>query len=147
MFISELYPLPFIAFSDFWVVWRIEIRLKKYFCFRKSVRWKLFYHLPTRIVDVYQNMYFLLKKHTHKQKANETKEGKRKTKETKEEKEKSNVAVVKSISRKSNVCDIDYKFALCVFNLCDRAVNFSWLFVWISRNLHATREITVFVKL
>ena len=46
-------------------------------------------------------IYFLSKKHTHKQKAKETKEEKRKTNETKEDKEKENVVVVNSICGKS----------------------------------------------
>ena len=40
------------------------------------------------------------------------------------------------------------EFALCTFNVIDRVVNFSWLFVWIKGSLCATREeITVFVIL
>ena len=54
---------------------------------------------------------FQLKKHTHKQKAKQTKEEKRKTKETKEEKEKENVAVVNSICGKSNV--MRYHLRIC----------------------------------
>ena len=42
--------------------------------------------------------------------------------------------------------DIVCEFALCTFtfNLLDRVVNFSWLFIWIWSSLCATREITVF---
>ena len=57
---------------------------------------KVFWHLLACIVECVLEYTFLFKKkthtHTHKQKA----------KETKEEKEKENVAVVNSISGKSN---------------------------------------------
>ena len=39
------------------------------------------------------------------------------------------------------------EFALRTFNLLDRVVNFSWLFIWIWCSLYATGEITVLVIL
>ena len=42
---------------------------KKWYCFRKSVGWKFFHHLPARISQMCMRIYtfFASKKHTHKQ--------------------------------------------------------------------------------
>ena len=64
---------------------------KKWSCFRKSLGWKSFHHLPTCIAECVSEYIFFVsnKKYTYKQKAKKKKtKEKRKTKETKEEKEK-----------------------------------------------------------
>ena len=92
------------------------LRLKKVALFPEIGRIKIFYHSPTRIVECVSEYIFLISKKTNKQtrrqKANETKDKKR-----------------ISVENLTGHADIVCEFVLCTFNLFDRVVNFSWLFI------------------
>ena len=86
--------------------------------------WKIFYHLPARIVEsVSEYIFFVSNKKTFTDtKTKETKEN-RKTKETKEETEKENVVYTISVENLPWYDDIVWQFALCTFKLYDQPTN------------------------
>ena len=117
---------------NIWTVCTTVIMPKKknWSCFRKSARWKNFYHSPACINRCVAEclIFYKRNKKTRTQKAKETKEEKR-----------------VSMENLTGYDDVICGFALCTFNLLDRVVSFSWLFIWIECSLCATRKITVFV--
>ena len=80
---------------------------------------KHFYHLPARIAECVSESIFLISK---KKKKKKKKGKKNQTKETKEEKRI-------SVENLTGYYDAFCKFALRTFNLLDRVVNFSSLFM------------------
>ena len=80
------------------------------------------YRSSARIVECVSEYIFLISKKKKKKKKKTKITRRQKVKETKEEKKIS----VKNLTRYNNfVCE----FALCTFNLFDRVLNFSWLFM------------------
>ena len=82
---------------------------------------KHFYHLPSRIVECVSESIFLISKKKKKQEK-KTRKKKKQTKETKEEKRI-------SVENLTGYYDAFCKFAQRTFNLLDRVVNFSSLFM------------------
>ena len=112
------------------------------FCKRWSFIWRCFF--PVTVLNI--ATFCWKNTHTNKKQMKLKKE-REKQKKPKKKRRNKLLLLWKVSAENLKWCDMDYKFALYVFNLRDRAVKFSWLFVWISRNLHVTREITVFAKL
>ena len=77
---------------------------------------KIFFTHPPALSNVYQNIYFFQKKKERK---------KKKTKKVQATKEEKRITVENLTGYDDIVC----KFALCTFNLLDRVMNFSWLFI------------------
>ena len=93
----------------------------------------IFYHLSTHIIECVSEYIFLIK--TIKQK-NQNQNKQANTKKVKKKISEENLTGYNDI-----VCE----FGLCNFNLLDRVVMFSCLFMWILYNLSAARNMTVFV--
>ena len=81
---------------------------KKQSCLRKFAGWNFFHGSPTRIV--------------------ETKNKTKKKQNQKQEDRKQKKLQLENLMRFN---DIVCQFALYTFNLFDRVVDFSWLFIWI----------------
>ena len=95
---------------------------KKVLLFLEIGEWTFFYHSLARIVECVSEYIFFIKK-KEKIKDNNKNNKKTKSKETKEEK----IIYVENLTRYD---DIVCESALCTFNLFNRVVSFSWLFIW-----------------
>ena len=90
---------------------------KKWSCFRISAGSKFFYHSSARIVECVSEYIFLISQNQ--------KDRTRRQKKAKETKEENRI----SLENLTGYSDIVCELALCTFNLLDRVVNFSWLYI------------------